>query len=209
MNMNDVQNTIPHGYKERFIPTLSALIHGSEDDYETISQIITTPLPLPYANLCKTLLMIWMATFPFTVDYRLGYFGSLIIPILIIMALFGIDAIATELENPFGDDDNDLDILEAIHTLEGECLEFLALSGDDKAKSAFVWRTMPNYISGTSCKPLKRYIAFRDLAVDDFVVPDGPVGAMTPRSMSQGSDRSGSRQSASAASSLISASSLR
>eukprot|EP00413_Alexandrium_margalefii_P027370 CAMPEP_0204554670 /NCGR_PEP_ID=MMETSP0661-20131031/28279_1 /ASSEMBLY_ACC=CAM_ASM_000606 /TAXON_ID=109239 /ORGANISM="Alexandrium margalefi, Strain AMGDE01CS-322" /LENGTH=36 /DNA_ID= /DNA_START= /DNA_END= /DNA_ORIENTATION= len=36
------------------------------------------------------------------------------------MALLGIDAIATELENPFGDDDNDLELLESINVLERE-----------------------------------------------------------------------------------------
>ena len=44
----------------------------------------------------------------------------MVVPTLVAFALLGVDAISSELENPFGDDANDLDVLEMIHGLESE-----------------------------------------------------------------------------------------
>ena len=53
-----------------------------------------------------------------------------------IFGMFSLNFIGAELENPFGDDDNDLDILELIANLESECVEMLRMCGDDAAATA-------------------------------------------------------------------------
>mmetsp|Transcript_41090 Transcript_41090/g.87511 ORF Transcript_41090/g.87511 Transcript_41090/m.87511 type:complete len:433 (-) Transcript_41090:55-1353(-) len=170
-NMDDFQNTIPWGIKERFIPIIFKLLATAQANFEGVNKIISTPLPLPYACLCKTLVCIWMASFPFIVDYQLGYFGSIIIPSLVGLALFGIDAISTELENPFGDDANDLDLVELIHNLEGEAMHMLTLCGDDKARACFVWRRMPAFVAETSSKPVRHQLATAELALEEVASP--------------------------------------
>jgi len=188
-NLNEFQNNVPWGIKERFVPMLSKILASAQLSFEMVVQILTTPLPLSYACLCKTLLTCWMASFPFTVDFSLGYFGGVAIPILIVLALLGIDAIATELENPFGDDANDLDILELIHNLEGEAMEVLELCGDSGARARFVWRRMPAFITEMSSKPVRHHLAVAEFATDEVV----PSGSATPASSQRsGSQRSGS-----------------
>jgi hypothetical protein len=143
---NDVLNSCPWGIKERFVPAMQLLLSDSQMHFEMINQIISTPLPLPYACLCKSLLIIFLASLPsMLVDYNVGPFGSIAVPLMVALALLGIDATATELENPFGDDANDLDILEFIAGLEHECLEFFRTCGDWKGRNAFCWRR--NYMA--------------------------------------------------------------
>lgn len=185
-SMNDNQNSVPWGIKEREVVSLINMLNKAESAFEMMSQIITTPLPLPYACLCKSLLVVWMMSFPFMLDRSLGFFGGLLIPILIALALLGIDAISTELENPFGDDANDLDILECIQRLEHECMEFLALSGDIKGRHRFVWRRVPGFIADQTSKPLMQYLTVASLAADEVV----PSGTVTPASSYRSSQQS-------------------
>mmetsp|Transcript_133200 Transcript_133200/g.332551 ORF Transcript_133200/g.332551 Transcript_133200/m.332551 type:complete len:353 (-) Transcript_133200:15-1073(-) len=187
LNVNDFANSVPWGIKERFVPNLSRLLSHTQDHFDMIHQIISTPVALPYACLCKTLVLIYMVCSPMTVDHSLGFFGGYVVPVFLVLALLGIDAISTELENPFGDDDNDLDILEYISSLEKEALEFLEMSGDHKAVQQFVWRRMPTFISEQSCKPLYHHLAFIDLATGEVA----PSGSITPASSHRGSERGG------------------
>jgi len=85
------------------------------------------------------------------------------------LALLGIDAIATELENPFGDDANDLDILGMIAELESEAMEMLRLSGDEASIGRFCLRTMPALIRKSSCRRLRKQLACKDYAADDVI----------------------------------------
>jgi len=193
-NMNDFQNACPWGIKERFVPILSKLLSSAQSAFEMVGQIVTTPLPLPYACLCKVLLTIWMLSYPFVFDYRRGLFGGAVIPTLVAFALLGIDAIATELENPFGYDANDIDLIEQIHTLEGEAMEMLDLYGDDSARSHFVWRRLPAFVAETSCKPVYHFLAVTEYANHE-VVPSSVKSSRAGLSERSGSSASGSRSS--------------
>merc|ERR1712224_488469 len=94
----------------------------------------------------------------------MGMVFLLCMPFLLTIDL-GIDAIGTELENPFGDDDNDLDIDELIHTVECEAMEMLALTGDDRGCNCFCWRRLPQFIEDASCRPLRRQLAVKVFAI--------------------------------------------
>lgn len=169
-NVNDAMNSCPWGIKERFVPVLSKLLQTSQWHFELINQIITTPLPLPYACLCKSLLVIFLASLPsMLIDIDVGPFGSLLIPMMVALALLGIDATATELENPFGDDANDLDLMEFVSGLEHEALQMLRLCGDFQGKAAFITRTMPEFVAGGSCKPLISQLAVEEFADEEDV----------------------------------------
>merc|ERR1711957_622090 len=93
--------------------------------------------------------------------------GNTVIPPLMSLALLGIDAIGTELENPFGDDENDLDIDELIHVVECEAMELLTLTGDERGFQCFVWRKLPDFIEEASCRPLRRQLAVKVYAIGD------------------------------------------
>lgn len=70
-------------------------------------KILNTPVPLPFNALIKQALFFYMLIFPFG---RAGTFGFFVIPMIIVMiyVLWGLEAVADELENPFSYDDNDL-----------------------------------------------------------------------------------------------------
>lgn len=155
--------------KERFVVQGQGILARIDRSICMIDQIMTTPLPLPYAHLCKLLLFIFMLSLPFFIDEKAGWLANTFMTWLITLALLGVDALATEIENPFGDDANDHDILECVGMLESEAMEALALLGDRKARRRFCWRTIPDFISSHSARSLRRQLAFVDAAVPEVV----------------------------------------
>lgn len=133
----------PWGFKERFAKDFLNTCHNCSVLYESITMVVCTPIPFPYVHLCKVLLVCFLITTPLVVDTSLGFFANVILPTAVSMSLLGIDAIATELENPFGDDANDLDIVRGIGQLEVECMQMLELSGDHRAQACFMNLQIP------------------------------------------------------------------
>merc|ERR1711879_720669 len=86
---------------------------------------------------------------------------GVVMPTVTALALFGIDQIGTELENPFGDDANDLDIQEMIQTFEKELIRMLELAGDSVAREKFVWLRVPPLMQEESHKPFHWYVALK------------------------------------------------
>merc|ERR1712107_898177 len=91
--------------------------------------------------------------------------------------------------NPFGDDANDLDLIELIHSLEEEAMEMLTMCGDDRGRARFTWKRMPNFITESSCKPIKKQLAVLEFASEE-VVPSGSVTPESSRRISQSSESS-------------------
>lgn len=172
-NMNDASNNQPWGIRDRFVAPLEVLLQEIQLCYEQVNQIIQTPLPLPYANLCKYLLSLFLLSMPFFVDYRLGWFANTIIPSMVALCLLAIDAIGTELENPFGDDDNDLDLLEPLHILEKEAMEVLKLTGDNASIVTFCWRRMPTWVSRASSRTILCQLGIRKLVTPEAIMREG------------------------------------
>lgn len=164
-NINDSSNSAPWGIKERLIPGLFDLLGSMQLAFESMDKIITTPLPFPYASLCKTLLVLCMLSFPLTIDQSLGIFGGVAAPLVVALALLSLDALANELENPFGDDHNDLDLVSRIHELECEAMEFLTLADDAQGRDRFVWRRLPaDFLPVAVAQRIGRQLAFRECA---------------------------------------------
>jgi len=186
-NMNDPFNGQPWGIKDRFVGALAGILGGILESFETANMVCTTPVPLPYANLCKTLLMFFLLSLPFYVDFDLGWFANTVIPSMITLALLGVDSIATELENPFGDDINDLDTLEQVHILECEAMELLRQSGDERSLQLFGWQHVPAWVSDRSCRKLKRQLVMKELALHEVMplqeddIPKGVAWLMDRR----------------------------
>lgn len=84
----------------KLLDTLVNSFGGSE-------RIIKTPVPLVYAIHLKGLLLIYCLLLPLQVVTAFGWYTAPIVA-LISFALFGIDEIGSELEDPFGYEANDL-----------------------------------------------------------------------------------------------------
>lgn len=70
-------------------------------------RILRTPMPLAYAIHLKQLLLLYCIFLPFSLVSDFGFFTGILV-VLISFALFGIEEMGVEIENPFGNDPNDL-----------------------------------------------------------------------------------------------------
>lgn len=85
-------------------------------------RIRSTPLPFAYAVHLRRALMVYCFTLPFALVQR---FGLVTIPVTLVVAyiLFGIEEIGVEIEDPFGEDTNDLPLEKICETIEQNLLE--------------------------------------------------------------------------------------
>ncbi|MFN5857678.1 MAG: bestrophin family protein [Pseudanabaenaceae cyanobacterium] len=70
-------------------------------------RIRDTPLPVAYTILLRRLTLLYCGLIPFSLVENLSYWTVLVTG-LIAFVLLGVEALAAEIENPFGYDDNDL-----------------------------------------------------------------------------------------------------
>ncbi len=83
------------------------LINNLVDMLGTCERILRTPMPLAYSIHLKQLLLIYCLLMPFQFVGELGWWTGIIVG-LVSFTLLGIEAIGVEIENPFGNDPNDL-----------------------------------------------------------------------------------------------------
>jgi putative membrane protein len=86
---------------------MQELLNGMVDSLGGCERILKTPIPLAYMIHLRQLLLLYCLTLPFQFVSDLGWWTSLVV-VLISFTLFGIEEIAVEIENPFGQDANDL-----------------------------------------------------------------------------------------------------
>jgi ion channel-forming bestrophin family protein len=99
------------------ITTLNALLDNMVDALGACERILKTPMPLAYAIHLKQLLLIYCLLLPMQMVGELNFLTGPIVA-LVAFTLFGIEEIGIEIENPFGQDFNDLpldDICQSLH----------------------------------------------------------------------------------------------
>lgn len=72
-------------------------------------RILKTPLPFVYVVMIKQLIIVYLVTLPFAAGDVSGWWSPLLMAI-IALALFGIEEASVEIEDPFGRDENCLDM---------------------------------------------------------------------------------------------------
>lgn len=87
-------------------------------------RIKTTPLPFPYTLLLHRTIYLFCILLPFAMAEPLGWLTPLFTAI-VSYTFFGLDAIADELEDPFGRDENDLATDSLVRTIERDILSEL------------------------------------------------------------------------------------
>jgi ion channel-forming bestrophin family protein len=88
---------------------LEAHVRSFLDSQGGCERILRTPIPFAYAVHIKQLLFLYLVTLPFALVGELGWVA---IPTVVVIAfgLLGIEEAGVEIEDPFGDDPNDLPI---------------------------------------------------------------------------------------------------
>lgn len=87
-------------------------------------RIKNTPIPYSYSAFIKKFIFIYVITLPFGWVFSLGYFVIPIVP-FILYVLASLELIAEEIENPFGEDANDLPVSEICDNIERHVGEIL------------------------------------------------------------------------------------
>ena len=79
---------------------------------EELAIYMTTPLPFPLVQMAKTFLLVWLVTLPFV--FAVAETSQLVVSTLMIVLITygfaGLEVVAMELSDCFGEDPSDLDI---------------------------------------------------------------------------------------------------
>lgn len=80
--------------------------------YHGLMTLITTPFPFPLVQMARTFLFVWVYLLPFSLvaDFE-RLIPLLIIIFFITYGFVGLEYVSIELDDPFGDDANDFDIM--------------------------------------------------------------------------------------------------
>ena len=103
---------IRYSVLEARLTELSHVLAGCE-------RIKTTPLPFAYALLLHRTAHVFCLMLPFALAPALGWW-TMAVSLLVAYTFFGLDALGDELEDPFGDDPNDLPLDAMSRMLERE-----------------------------------------------------------------------------------------
>lgn len=87
-------------------------------------RIRNTPIPYSYSAFIKKFIFIYVLTLPIGWVFSLGYFVVPIVP-FILYVLASLELIAEEIENPFGEDANDLPVEQICNNIEKHVNEIL------------------------------------------------------------------------------------
>ncbi len=86
---------------------LTPLITAFDEVAGACERIRSTPIPLSYSSYVKQFILLFALLVPFALAREFGY-GTVIAEVFLFFATAGIDLLATEIEEPFGTDVNDL-----------------------------------------------------------------------------------------------------
>jgi len=106
--------------------------------WQAADKIVHTPLPYPYVQMLNILLVLFVFSAPFTFANRFGGFTP-IMALLVAFALLGINAVAAEIENPFGQDANDLPLERFAAAVEEDTEIILRQRDPDTEKYEKFW----------------------------------------------------------------------
>jgi ion channel-forming bestrophin family protein len=97
--------------------TLNELLDDMVNALGSCERILKTPMPMAYAIHLKQLLLIYCLLLPFQLVGEVGWLTGFLVA-LVSFTLFGIEEIGLEIENPFGNDANDLPLDDICKTME-------------------------------------------------------------------------------------------
>mmetsp|Transcript_9591 Transcript_9591/g.13029 ORF Transcript_9591/g.13029 Transcript_9591/m.13029 type:complete len:512 (+) Transcript_9591:107-1642(+) len=111
-------------------PILSRTFHVMSEinaSYNEALIVATTPFPFPFMQVCAFLLHVYMLTGPIIIGaYVHSYYLGVILASLSVLGLFSLNHTCEEMEDPFGDDPNDLPLGDLLEEFQ-ESLFYLGL----------------------------------------------------------------------------------
>ncbi|MCC5640045.1 hypothetical protein LC593_30295 [Nostoc sp. CHAB 5844] len=115
------------------LATIHTLMNNLMDNVGGCERILKTPIPPAYVIHLNQLVLIYCLILPFQFVEDLGWWTGLFVA-LVSFALFGIEEIGVEIENPFGYDHNDLPLDKICQTIQNNIEEFIASQTDKNSR---------------------------------------------------------------------------
>jgi ion channel-forming bestrophin family protein len=120
-----VQNMLRHGkITGEQLLYINHELQSLNDICGACERIKNTPIPYSYSAFLKKFIFVYVVTLPFGYVFSLGFY---IIPVIafIFYVLASLELIAEEIEDPFGNDANDLPLDRISQTIEKNVIELL------------------------------------------------------------------------------------
>lgn len=115
------------------LASIHTLMNNLMDNVGGCERILKTPIPPAYVIHLNQLVLIYCLILPFQFVRDLGWWTGLFVAI-VSFALFGIEEIGVEIENPFGYDHNDLPLDKICQTIQNNIEEFIALQTNQDSR---------------------------------------------------------------------------
>jgi ion channel-forming bestrophin family protein len=87
-------------------------------------RIKNTPIPFSYNLFIKKFIFIYVTTLPLAFVNQFGFYSALIAT-FVFYVLVSMEVLAEEIEDPFGEDDNDLPINAIVERIESNVMAIL------------------------------------------------------------------------------------
>lgn len=108
-------------------PLLAQLFLELQDgvqSYQAAYRLAAVPYPFPMAQMIDVMMKFFICVAPVVIEnFTQGWVLTPILSFLTILSYYGLNAVSVELENPFGEDVNDLPLHELCATLNDRILE--------------------------------------------------------------------------------------
>ena len=109
------------------------------DEYVEVGKFKETPTPFPFVQVARTILYCYLLTLPIFISEDFNPM-NVISMFFAVYGLFGLEVVSDEIGDPFGDDDNDIEINKmmkaTIHhirqQLDGDSAYYLRVSLTDR-----------------------------------------------------------------------------
>ncbi|GAO47325.1 UPF0187-domain-containing protein [Saitoella complicata NRRL Y-17804] len=114
--------------------TMKGYIAGMTASFGSLERVKATPIPLCHHIHEKQTLLLYCCSLPFTLVNDMGWYMILVVA-MVSFTLYGIEGIGQEMEDPFGDDYNDINMDELISNMHRElmyCIENIPTAADGR-----------------------------------------------------------------------------
>ena len=103
---------------------INSEIQSFTDICGACERIKNTPIPYSYSAFIKKFIFFYVMTLPFGYSFSLGYYVAPVV-VFIFYVLASLELIAEEIEDPFGNDENDLPTLKMAENIKKHVAELM------------------------------------------------------------------------------------
>jgi putative membrane protein len=124
---------------DHVLQMMDANLTTYQDTLGGCERIKKTPIPVAFVVHMRAFMILWLVTLPTTLAVEMGW-TTIAVCFVVAFAILGIDAMAVEIENPFGHDFNDLPLGMICETIAKNVREILDRSQHSDKKLAYAGR---------------------------------------------------------------------